>query len=176
MRPRLRTRPCYLEGMSTAEETIYMDAVLRPNQSLSERGFAIVMGIVAGVSFLTGIAFLSMGAIPVIGFFGLDALIFYLLFRSSFRKQREETRIIVTASEVRLSHRKLNGAESSAILPTAFARVELDDPLTPTSWLRVEYGKTAYVIGRFLTLPERKSLARALRSALKEARAERFSA
>ena len=59
--------------MSAPNEIIYMDAVLRPNQSLSQRGFAIVMAVVGGVSFLTGIAFISMGAIPVIGFFGLDA-------------------------------------------------------------------------------------------------------
>jgi uncharacterized membrane protein len=56
------------------------------------------MSIVGVVSFLTGMAFLSMGAVPVIGFFGLDALAIWLAFRWSFRKQREETRIRITAS------------------------------------------------------------------------------
>ena len=162
--------------MTEDKDILYMDAVLRPNQSLSQRGFAIVMAIVGGVSFLTGIAFISMGAIPVIGFFGLDALAFYFAFRMSFRKQREETRIIVTAKELRLTHTRANGAEKSASLPSAFARVELAEPLTANSWLRIEYGKTAYVIGRFLTLPERKSLARAIRAALHDARHERHPA
>ena len=151
-----------------------MDAVLRPNQSLSPRGFAIVMSLVGAVSFLTGLAFLSMGALPVIGFFGLDALAFYCAFRMSFRKQREETRIIVTAKELRLSHKRANGSEKCVSLPSGFARVELEEPLTASSWLRIEYGKSAYIIGRFLTLPERKSLARAIRTALMDARNERY--
>ena len=162
--------------MSAPNEIIYMDAVLRPNQSLSQRGFAIVMAIVGGVSFLTGIAFISMGAIPVIGFFGLDALAFYFAFRMSFRQQREETRIVVTAEELRITHKGANGSEKSATVPSAFARIELDEPLNANSWLRVEYGQTAYVIGRFLTLPERKSLARATRAALQNAKRERHIA
>ncbi|KCZ50718.1 DUF2244 domain-containing protein [Hyphomonas pacifica] len=155
------------------QEIIYMDAVLRPNRSLSQRGFTIVMAIVGGVSFLTGMAFISMGAIPVIGFFGLDALAFYLAFRLSFKRQQEETHIRISAREMCLTHTKADGSRKEAKLPTAFARVELDEPLTPNSWLRIEYGKTAYIIGRFLTLPERKSLAKALRAALHEARLER---
>ncbi|HBF90935.1 MAG TPA: DUF2244 domain-containing protein, partial [Hyphomonas atlantica] len=65
--------------MTEKQEIVYMDAVLRPNQSLSERGFAIVMAIVGVVSFATGMMFMALGAVPVIGFFGLDALIFYFL-------------------------------------------------------------------------------------------------
>lgn len=159
--------------MSEPSEIIYMDAVLQPNRSLSERGFLYVMLFVGTVSFVTGMAFISLGAVPVIGFFGLDALVFYFAFRASFRKQREETRIVVTAKDLRLSHTKANGNAKSVTLPSAFARVELDEPLTPQSWLRIEYGKTAYVIGRFLTPPERKSLAVAIRAALQQARMER---
>lgn len=162
--------------MSEPTEIIYMDAVLQPNRSLSERGFLLVMLFVGAVSFVTGMAFVSMGLFPVIGFFGLDALIFYLAFRASFRKQRQETRIVVTARDMRLSHRKADGSEKSVSIPSAFARVELDEPLSPQSWLRIEYGKTAYVIGRFLTPPERKSLAVAIRAALQQARLERNTA
>ena len=65
--------------------------------------------------------------------------------------------------------------EKEAEVPTAFARVELDEPLAWNSWLRIEHGQRAYVIGRFLTPKERKSLAEALRSALLRARSERVS-
>ena len=161
--------------MPDTDEIIYFDAVLTPNRSLSERGFAVVMGIVGAVSFLTGMAFLSMGAVPVIGFFGLDALAIWLAFRWSFRKQREETRIRVTASKLHMLHRKANGEEKRVSLPSGFARVELAEPMRPDSWLRIEHGRTAWVIGRFLTLPERKSLAEALRNALHRARLERHT-
>ena len=159
--------------MPENDETIYFDAVLTPNRSLSERGFAIVMAIVGGVSFLTGMAFLSMGAIPVIGFFGLDALAIWLAFRWSFRKQREETFIRITASNLYMMHRKANGEEKRVSVPSGFARVELAEPLGSDSWLRIEHGRTGWVIGRFLTLPERKSLAEALRLALHRAKLER---
>ena len=113
--------------MPDAEEIVYFDAVLTPNRSLSERGFVIVMAMVAGVSFVTGLAFLSLGAIPVIGFFGLDALAFWLALRWSFRQQRQETRIIVTSTRINLHHRRANGREQEASLPSAFARIELDE-------------------------------------------------
>lgn len=162
--------------MPDTDEIIYFDALLTPNRSLSERGFAVVMSIVGVVSFLTGMAFLSMGAVPVIGFFGLDALAIWLAFRWSFRKQREETRIRITSSTLDMMHRKANGTEKRVSVPAGFARVEFDEPLQPDSWLRVEHGRTGWVIGRFLTVPERKSLADAMKTALHKARLERHTA
>ncbi len=162
--------------MTPPTDIIYMDAVLTPNRSLSRKGFAVVMTVVGVVSFVSGMAFLSMGALPVVGFFGLDALAIWLAFRWSLRQQCEETRVTVTAQTLRLHHRNAKGAIKEAELPSAFARVELDEPLTPDSWLRIEHGRQAFIIGRFLTLPERKAFARALRSALQAARAERHLA
>ena len=75
-----------------------------------------------------------------------------------------------------MRHTDASGREKIAEVPTAFARVELDEPLTATSWLRIEHGRTAWVIGRFLTVEERKSLASRLRSALRDARSERLPA
>lgn len=162
--------------MTETAETIYLDARLTPNRSLSERGFAIGMAIVAVVFFLTGLMFWSMGAAPILGFFGLDMLAIWLAFRLSFRKLREETHITVTARNIRMVHTDAKGREKTAEVPTAFARVELDEPVLPTSWLRIEHGRTAWVIGRFLTPDERKSFAGALRKALIAARSERLPA
>ena len=160
----------------TPQATIYMDAVLTPNNSLSDGAFVLVMGLVAAISFVSGLVFLSMGAVPVAGFFGLDALAIYLAFRWHRRRAVEETRILITADHLRLHHKDRKGREKSAELPSAFARVELDLPARPTSWLRIEHGATAYVIGRFLTPKERETLAKALRVALHRARSERHPA
>lgn len=156
------------------QETIYLDATLTPNRSLSERGFAIGMAIVAVVFFLTGLMFWSMGAAPILGFFGLDMFALWLAFRLSFRKLREQTRVVVTARAIRMHHTDTRGREKDAHVPTAFARIELAEPVTPGSWLRIEHGRTAFVIGRFLTPDERKSFAGALRKAQIAARAERL--
>ena len=157
-------------------ETIYMDAVLEPNRSLSPKAFKLVIAIVATASLGAGIIYFIAGAWPVIGFFGLDALLIWLLFRRSFRDQRQCTRVQVTAERVRLHHTRPDGSEKEAELPTAFARVELDEPLSWNSWLRIEHGQRAYIIGRFLTPKERKSLADALQTALIKARSERLPA
>jgi uncharacterized membrane protein len=63
-----------------------------------------------------------------------------------------------------MMHRKANGTEKRVSVPAGFARVELDEPLRPDSWLRIEHGRTGWVIGRFLTVPERKSLADAMKT------------
>lgn len=155
-------------------QTIYMDALLEPNRSLSPKAFGLVMTIVVMASFGGGIVYATMGAWPVIGFFGLDALAIWLCFRWSFRQQRQSTRVQITAEQVRLHHISPDGKQKEAEIPTAFARVELDEPLNWNSWLRIEHGKRAFVIGRFLTPDERKTLADALRSALIKARSERL--
>lgn len=153
-------------------QTIYMDAVLTPNASLSPAAFNLVMAIVAVMSFICGMMFMRMGAWPVLGFFGLDALALYAAFRIIRRRARQETRVRITAEQVDIRHSDHRG-ERTASFPSAFARVELEEPVRPTSWLRIEHGRTAYVIGRFLTPKERKALAEGLRAALQRARCER---
>lgn len=162
--------------MKAHDETVYMDAVLTPNRSLSQKGFALLMCLITVTFTFFGLIFWSMGAIPVLGFFGLDILAIALAFHFSFRRQKEETRVTVTSRTIRLHHKDAKGHEKHAELPSAFARIELEEPAGPTSWLRIAHGKRAWIIGRFLTPDERQSLAEALRRALASARAERYPA
>lgn len=160
--------------MEQRNEIIYMDAVLTPNSSLSPRAFMIIMSAFGTASFICGLAFFSMGALPVVGFFGLDVLLVYAAFKWTFKQQTESTRVTVTSERLRMHHTKPNGEVKSVSLPTAFVRIELDEAVTPNSWLRIEYGQKAFIIGRFLTLSERKSLAEALKQAILSARSERY--
>jgi len=162
--------------MEPTDQTIYFDATLTPNRSLSPRAFTLVMAIVAGMSFVAGLAFVSMGAFPVIGFFGLDALIIWLAFRYSFRKLKQETRVRVTAEQIDLLHEQPGKPVKTASLPTAFARVRLEFPARRPSELKLAHGQKAWVIGRFLTPAERKSLKDALETAIWRAQNERYLA
>ena len=63
------------------QETPTFRAVLHPHRSLGPRGFLILMLAIGGISFVTGMVFLSMGAWPVFGFFGLDVLLVYVAFK-----------------------------------------------------------------------------------------------
>ena len=49
----------------TGKATNAFRAVLHPHRSLSQKGFMILMLFLGGVSFITGVAFLMLGAWPV---------------------------------------------------------------------------------------------------------------
>src|SRR3977135_330402 len=85
-----------------------LSALLAPHRSLNRTGFLVLMGCLSVVSFATGIAFLLMGAWPVLGFLGLDVLVIYWAFRVNFRRAAATEEITVTPSELRVrrvSHR-----------------------------------------------------------------------
>ena len=83
-------------------------ARLTPHRSLNRTGFVALMAFICAVSFAAGVAFLLMGAWPVLGFFGLDVLVIYWAFRVNFRRGNASEEITVTPSELRvrrISHR-----------------------------------------------------------------------
>src|SRR5258705_11058500 len=77
-------------------------ALLTPHRSLNRTGFLVLMAFVCAISFAAGLAFLLMGAWPVLGFFGLDVLAIYWAFCINFRSARASEEITVTPSELRL--------------------------------------------------------------------------
>lgn len=161
--------------MTGEVQKLYLDAVLTPNRALSQTGFVLVMTVVGLLSFGAGIAFISIGAFPVIGFFGLDALLIWLAFRYNFRSLKQATHIQVCAETVSLSHKRPGKDPIIAELPTAFTRIDLAQPDRKPSELRVSFKDQTWVIGRFLTPKERRSFKRALDAAIHSARHERYA-
>jgi uncharacterized membrane protein len=146
-------------------------AVITPHRSLSPRGFLILMLCLGGLSFVSGMAFVLMGAWPVFGFFGLDVLLVYIAFRANFRAARAYEEVTVTATE--LTVRKVN--------PRGSVREWTLNPL----WVRLErivhqeFGiERLFLVsrGRRLTIAnalgpdEKASFAQALSNALGEAK------
>jgi len=146
-------------------------AVITPHRSLTPRGFLILMLCLGGLSFVSGMAFVLMGAWPIFGFFGLDVLLVYVAFRANFRAARAYEEVTVTASE--LTVRKVN--------PRGGVREWTLNPL----WVRLErivheeFGiERLFLVsrGRQLTIAsalgpdEKASFARALANALGEAK------
>jgi len=81
-------------------ESLLFDAVLYPHRSLPPHGFAILMILVASVSFAAGVSFLLMGAWPVMGFFGLDVLLIYVAFRMNYRAGRTRETVRMSRAEL----------------------------------------------------------------------------
>ena len=158
------------------EPTIYLDTELRPNASLSPTAFMLVMSLVGIFSFAAGILYFTVGAWPVFGFFGLDALAIWYAFKLSFRTQEQVTYVRVDDTHVRLWHMQRGKPDKKVDIPTAFVRIALDEPVTHNSFLTLQYGQKAWVIGRFLTPKRRKAIAADLRAAIHRARNHNYSA
>ena len=81
-------------------------ATIRPHQSLSRRGFRVVMGGCCAVSLAVSVWAWRMGFWPVAGFFGLDFLGLYIAFRVSYRQGRAFELLELTP--IRLLFRKVS--------------------------------------------------------------------
>ena len=146
-------------------------ALLTPHRSLNRTGFVIVMGFVGVVSFAAGLAFLLMGAWPVIGFFGLDVLAIWWAFRVNFRRARASEEILITPSELRLRRTSHRGHVVEFVLNPLWVRLE--------QVVHEEYGiENLYLVSKgrslavasFLGPDEKASFAKALTAALQAAR------
>lgn len=78
----------------------FFTAVLTPYRSLGPNGFLILMVCFGLICFVSGVAFLSIGAWPVFGFFGLDMAILWLAFRMNYRSAQTFEEIAVSRSEI----------------------------------------------------------------------------
>ena len=154
-----------------ADEPIF-SALLTPHRSLGRTGFAILMGILGLISLFVGLLFWSIGAWPIVGFFGLDVLLLYGAFRFNYRaaRAREE----VTVSRTRLDIRKYapsGRAEDHRFNPfwARFA-VSRHDEIGIIS-MTVEGQGRRVPIGSFLNPDDRESFATAFGRALATAKA-----
>ncbi len=150
----------------------YFKALLTPYRSLGQTGFIVLMGILVAFWIALGGMFLSMGAWPVFGFFGLDVLLVYLAFRASYRSGRAREEVAV--SRTRLDIRKITPsgkAEAHSFNPFwakfSIARHEMIGITDMT----VEGEGRRVTIGSFLNPSDRESFAAAFGQALATAKA-----
>ena len=145
------------------------DVVLRPHRSLSPTGFWVVMGILVVWSFVGGIVFLSVGAWPVIGFFGIDVALVYWAFRASYGDRRAHERLRLDGGTLTVQKVDKRGAEERFSVPSYWLRVSLDDEAGGSRLVLSSHGRQL-VVGAFLAPEERVAVARELRAALSRAR------
>jgi uncharacterized membrane protein len=153
-----------------AQDPTAFRAVLRPHRSLGPRGFVILMSILAAISFIAGVAFLTMGAWPVFGFFGLDVLLVYIAFRLNYRSGRLYETVEVTSQELTITRVHPSGRTERFVCNPYWARVRLAQARDGRTDLRLHLRGKEMSFGRFLTDDERHDFARALTGALLQAR------
>lgn len=156
---------------SPAPPRVYFDAELRPHRSLGPLGFALVMGSVAIGGFAVGVAFFLAGAWPVLGFCGLEILLLYIAFRLNYRSGRVRQTLRLSDEGLDIAFTDPAGRVSRVTLEPAWLKVDLPDPPTHDSQLRLSSHGRSITVGAFLTPAERGEVARALRDALARYRA-----
>ncbi|KSB90866.1 hypothetical protein AS593_11690 [Caulobacter vibrioides] len=154
---------------------LYMDAVIRPNRSLSRAGMAVVLGVAVAFNLMVAVFLLVVGAPPVLPFLGLDVLALWLALHASNRALSRSERVKVTAEEIVVSREDAQGAKVVWTSPTAFTRVDLDQPGEHESRVRLFMSRRRLTLARALSPDERVAFARALERAIKAARAERYA-
>jgi uncharacterized membrane protein len=158
-------------GDAAAAAPPLFDAVILPHRSLSPSGFLIVMGLFGGVSFVAGIIFLSMGAWPVFGFFGLDVALVYFAFRANYRSARAHEVVTITHDVMTIRKIDQRGRAKDIALNPYWARLstETDDEFGMLALKVLGQGHETRV-GDALSPPERVELHKALSDALHRAR------
>ncbi|MFG1360852.1 DUF2244 domain-containing protein [Xanthobacter pseudotagetidis] len=141
---------------------------LAPHRSLTQRGFLIVMVSIGLVSFVSGLAFLAVGAWPIFGFFGLDVLIIYFAFRANFRSAGAREYIRVTPSVVEVRRVPVKGRARTIRLNPFWTRIwREDDEDHGTLDVALVSGRETVPVGRFLGPEQKGALADDLSAALR---------
>jgi uncharacterized membrane protein len=147
-------------------DAVLFDARLSPHASLPRAGFAVLMAVLCAISFAAGIAFVSIGAWPVFGFFGLDIALVYVAFRINYRRAQRYETVQLTPHRLAVERVSPQGRVERFEFQPYWLRVLMDDPPRHESRLILRSHGKSLAIGAFLSPAERLEVANALNAAL----------
>lgn len=166
---RLRSS-AYFPMMSQNDPTepSFFDATLRPHRSLEPHGFALLMAVIAGFSFISGMIFVLHGAWPVMGFFGLDVALVYIAFRANYRAADASERVVLSETELLVERHRRGQLVGRWSFQPYWLRIEVVEDPRPGVVLRSHGNSLA--IATFLSPDERAGFAQALSNSIAELR------
>ena len=146
-------------------------ARLTPYRSLGRQGFKTLMYILLGCWFVVGVVFLSMGAWPIFGFFGLDVLGIWLAFRINYRSARQYEEVMLTRSELVIHKVAASGKAIQLKFNPFWTKFAIKrHPYAGVTSLKLISGGVAHSIGAFLNPEDRESFGKAFQFALARAK------
>jgi uncharacterized membrane protein len=145
-------------------------AILHPHRSLGPKGFLVLMLSIGTISFVTGAVFLSMGAWPVFGFFGLDVLLVYIAFKLNYRAGRAHELVELTPEALTVTRVDPRGKSQIFDFNPYWVRVRLSERPDGRTHLRLASHGNEFEFGGCLNDEERREFARVLEGALATAR------
>jgi uncharacterized membrane protein len=154
-------------------DAFYMDAEIRPNRSLSERGFIVLIGVVTVANCASAAVFVAMGATFVPIFLGLDMVAVVVAFLASFHAAKRVERVQVTSREVRVVQETPRDSRLLWESPTAFTRVHVEKDEGRTVGLKLALSGRELAVAAALSPRERGEFAQALERAIWQAKRAR---
>ena len=146
-------------------------ARLTPYRSLGRKGFMTLTFILLGCWFAVGIVFLSMGAWPIFGFFGLDVFGIWLAFRINYRSARQFEEVRLTRSELTVNKVAASGKAIQLKLNPFWTKFSIKrHPYAGVTALKLVSGGISHSIGEFLNPEDRESFGKAFQFALARAK------
>ncbi|HSV02243.1 MAG TPA: DUF2244 domain-containing protein [Phenylobacterium sp.] len=154
-------------------EAVYMDAEIRANRSLSERGFIVLIAVVTLANCASAAVFVAMGATFVPIFLGIDLLAVIVAFLVSFRAGKRIERVRVTSRDVRVVQETPRWSRVIWESPTAFTRVHVERDEGRATALKLALSGRELAVAVALSPRERGEFAQALERAIWQAKRER---
>jgi uncharacterized membrane protein len=144
----------------------FFERVLLPHRSLPPRNFHLLMGILFVISLAVGIGFVSIGAWPVVGFFGLDVALVYLAFRLNYRSARQSETIRLAGDVFSVERVSVRGERHLWRFQPFWVRVILEERPGRANRLLIASHSRRLVIGDFVAPAIRRELATTIREVL----------
>jgi uncharacterized membrane protein len=146
-------------------------ATLTPQRSLDRRGLRIVVAVLAVMASIPGMIFFSLGAWPIVGFLGLDALLVWWAMSSSLRDGRRFEVVTLWPDQLELRQVGPGGEEQLQRFNPFFVKLVIDRDFDErTTALHLRTRDADIEIGAFLNADDKASFAKVFGTALKKAR------
>ncbi|HTI87850.1 MAG TPA: DUF2244 domain-containing protein [Alphaproteobacteria bacterium] len=150
-----------IDARPPADDGSVFSAILRPNRSLGPRGFALLMAVMAGISFVSGVLFAYHGAWPVMGFFGLDVAIVYIAFRVNYRSADASETVVLSETQLVVERRRYGRVIGRWAFQPYWLRIAIDEDGRTPGVILASHGRSV-AVGTFLSPEERVGFAEAL--------------
>jgi len=154
-----------------AADTPFFKALLVPYRSLGRTGFYVLMGSMVAAWIFVAVMFYSMGAWPIIGFFGLDVLALYVAFRLNYRAANVREEIALSRTNLRIRKVPISGRVEEHSFNPFWARFSVRrGPENNITDMSIETRGMRIPVGSFLNPDDRESFASAFGRALATAK------
>lgn len=138
-------------------------------------GFTWLMLVIGLVSLGMGLFFLSIGAWPVFGFFGLDVALLYVAFRINFRDGEIREHVVLDAQDLSITRSGPKETPYTHHFQPAWVKVQVHKRPGQVAQLRLSAHGKSLVVGGFLPPGEINQVAGLIENALNK-RAQALSA